>query len=67
MHAQAAAALDACLQLRRGGDGRRYLAEIAVFEADAEGYVRARPAALFDQSGRLRRESAFGRLERLVA
>ena len=67
VHAQAAAALDACLQLRRGGDGRRYLAEIAVFEADAEGYVRARPAASFDQSGRLRRESAFGRLERLVA
>jgi len=67
VHAQAAAALDACLQVKRATDGRRYLAEIAVLEAGGDGLVRACAAASFDESGRLRREPSFARLERLVA
>ena len=67
VHAQAAAALDACFQVKRATDGRRYLAEIAVLEAGGDGLVRACAAASFDESGRLRREPSFARLERLVA
>ncbi len=67
VHAQAGAALDACLHLRRARDGRRFLAEVALLEADRDGLVRAEPAASFDETGRLERGPGFGRLERLVA
>jgi len=53
--------------VKRATDGRRYLAEIAVLEAGGDGLVRACAAASFDESGRLRREPSFARLERLVA
>jgi len=67
VHAQAGAALDACLHLRRARDGRRFLAEVALLEADRDGFVRAEPAASFDEAGRLERGPGFGRLGRLVA
>lgn len=68
VHAQAAAALDAVVQLRRvRGSGRRYVAEIAVVEPGADGLVVVHPGAEFDESGRLTRGPGFERLERLVA
>lgn len=67
VHAQMSAALDACVQLRRAGDGRRYVAEVALLEPDRDGLVRAVTAACFDAAGRLERGPGFGRLERLVA
>lgn len=67
LHAQASAALDVCVQLRRASDGRRYVAEVALLEPDREGIVRAVPGAVFDAAGRLERGPGFTRLERLVA
>lgn len=68
VHAQAVAALDAVVQLRRErGGGRRFVAEIATFDSGPDGLVRVQPAACFDESGRLVRGPGFGRLERLVA
>ncbi len=68
VHAQAVAALDAVVQLRRApGGGRRFVAEIATFAAGADGLLEVRPAATFDQDGRLTPGPGFRRLERLVA
>ncbi len=67
VHAQVAAALDALVQVRRGPDGRRYVAEVATLEQNDAGLVRACAAASFDPGGRLTRGPGFGRLERLVA
>ena len=62
VHAQAAAALDAVIQVRRDGRGRRYVAEVATLQPDADGLVRARPAAAFDPDGRLERGPGWPRL-----
>lgn len=67
VHAQAAAALDACVHLRRGGDGRRRVAEIAVLDAADDGLVQVLPGATFDERGRLERGPGFLRLNRLVS
>lgn len=67
LHAQAAAALDACLHVRRAPEGRRFLAEVALLEPGPDGLLRAVQAASFDQAGRLERGAGFARLERLVA
>jgi pilus assembly protein CpaF len=64
-HAQVAAAVDAVVHLRRGADGRRRVAEIAVLEQRA-GVVRAVTAVTFDAAGRVVTGDGARRLERLL-
>jgi pilus assembly protein CpaF len=51
VHSQMASALDALVHLRRGPDGRRRVAEVAVVARDAQGTVHAVPAVIFDPDG----------------
>jgi len=67
VHAQVGAALDVCLQVRRRGDGHRYLAEFALLEAGSDGLVRTIAGASFGPDGHLEKGPGFARLERLVA
>ncbi len=46
-HAQLAAALRLVLHLRRGGDGRRWLAEVGAFQRGPDGMVDILPAVTF--------------------
>jgi pilus assembly protein CpaF len=64
-HSQLGAALDLVLHMERRGP-RRWLAEVAVIDRDAEGLVRAVPALRIDAEGRLTTESAADRLTELL-
>jgi len=64
-HSQIAAAVDAVVHLRRGADGRRRVAEIAVLEP-VDGVVRALTAVTFGPVGDIGTGDGVGRLERLL-
>jgi len=64
-HAQVASAVHVVVHLRRGPDGRRRVAEIAVLEP-VDGVVRAVTAVTFDASGRVATGDGARRLERLL-
>lgn len=66
-HAQAAAAIDAVVHLRRERDGHRRVAEIGVVEQGADGLVTVRPALTFDTHGRPVEGPAAQRLHRRLA
>lgn len=51
LHAQAGAALDAIIHVRRARDGTRYVEQVAVLEPDAVGMVRAVPAVTWTPTG----------------
>ncbi len=65
-HSQLASAVDVVLHLRRGRDGRRGLAEVAVPERSPDGLVRMVPAVLVDAEGEPRAGPAAAALGRLV-
>ncbi len=65
-HSQLASAVDVVLHLRRGRDGRRGLAEVAVPERSPDGLVRMAPAVLVDAEGEPRAGPAAAALGRLV-
>ncbi|MCW5953448.1 MAG: TadA family conjugal transfer-associated ATPase [Propionibacteriaceae bacterium] len=68
LHAQVAAALDLVVQIRRFPDGRRWVEEIRVIQADpASGVCRAVPALRFDVNGTVTRLEAAEALLRLVS
>lgn len=62
--AQAVSALDAVLHLRRGADGVRRLAEIAVLDTDPAGRLVARLAASAERAGDVHPGPAWERLAR---
>lgn len=62
--AQAVSALDAVLHLRRGADGVRRLAEIAVLDTDPAGCLVARLAASAERTGDVHPGPAWERLAR---
>lgn len=66
LHAQAGAALDAVVHVRRGTDGRRFVEQIGVV-AVTDGVVRVEPALAWDGDGRRRVGPAERRLAELVA
>lgn len=51
VHSQLAAAVEAVVQLRRDGDGRRRVAGIGVVQPDSSGLVRVLPAVGFGADG----------------
>lgn len=51
LHAQAGAALEAIIHVRRARDGARYVEQVAVLEPDAAGLVRAVPAVTWTPDG----------------
>lgn len=52
LHAQAGAALDAIVHVRRGRDGARWVEQVAVLEPQPDGLVRAVPAVTWAADGR---------------
>ena len=65
-HSQLASAVDVVLHLRRGRDGRRGLAEVAVPERSPDGWVRMVAAVTVDAEGEPRAGPAAAALGRLV-
>ncbi len=65
-HSQLASAVDVVLHLRRGRDGRRGLAEVAVPERSPDGWVRMVAAVSVDAEGEPRAGPAAAALGRLV-
>lgn len=66
LHAQASAALDALVHVRRGAGGRRYVSEIAMLRSGADGLVRAVSALVCDESGDARRGPGYPALRALI-
>lgn len=66
LHAQVGAALDAVVHLRRE-PGRRWVEQVAMLRAGADGLVVAVPAVMWTAGGREVRGEAWGVLEGLVA
>lgn len=66
-HSQLGSGVGAVLHLRRGTDGRRRLAEIAVPDRGATGLVVMSPAVVTKADGRVRPGPGIERLEELLA
>lgn len=67
LHAQVAAALDLVVQIRRFPDGRRWVEEVRVIQADpVSGLCRAAPALRFELDGAVVRLEAAEALAELV-
>lgn len=66
VHSQLAAALQVAVHLQRGRDGVRRLAEIAVLQRTAGGFVEAQPALTFDASLAATAGPAAGQLRSLL-
>ena len=66
LHAQASAALDALVHVRRGAGGGRYVSEIAMLRSGADGLVRAVSALVCDESGDARRGPGYPALRALI-
>jgi pilus assembly protein CpaF len=66
VHSQVASALDAVVHLRRGPDGRRRVAEVAVLDRAPTGLVQARPAVTFGADGAMREHPAAETLQRAL-
>ena len=64
LHAQAAAGLDAVVHIRRDRSGLRYVEQVAVLEAGADGIVRAVPALSWTPRGEEVRGPGWGSLRR---
>jgi pilus assembly protein CpaF len=62
--AQAAAAFEAVLHVRRAGPGRRHLAEIGVLERGEAGELVVHPAAAWDGAGAVQRDDRWWPLVR---
>jgi pilus assembly protein CpaF len=66
VHSQLASGVAAVVHLRRGRDGVRRLAEVAVPTRDAAGWVAMTPAVTVGPGGELREGAAAARLETLL-
>ena len=66
VHSQMASALDAVVHLRRGPDGRRRVAEVAVLDRGQAGLVAACPAVTFTAAGAMREHPAAETLQRAL-
>ncbi|MDR1768567.1 MAG: TadA family conjugal transfer-associated ATPase [Propionibacteriaceae bacterium] len=66
LHAQLASALKVFIHIRRLGPGVRWVAELNVLDIDPAGLCRAVPAARFDPSAGMVRETGFALLEGLL-
>jgi pilus assembly protein CpaF len=66
VHSQLASGVAAVVHLRRGRDGVRRLAEVAVPVRDADGWVALVPAVTVAPDGKLREGAAGGRLAALL-
>jgi pilus assembly protein CpaF len=65
-HSQLASAVHLVVHLTRSASGRRRLEEIGVLCRRDDGMVQVRPAARFDEDGRLRSGEALDDLAALV-
>ena len=66
LHAQAGAALDAVVHLRRQG-GRRWVEQVAVLRGGQDGLVRFETAVVWSAEGSASRGPGWSRLEQLAA
>jgi pilus assembly protein CpaF len=66
VHSQLASGVAAVVHLRRGRDGVRRLAEVALPTRDAAGWVAMTPAVTVAQGGEIREGAAAARLETLL-
>lgn len=66
LHAQAAAALDAVIHIRRSAGGHRFIEHIGVVASNAEGLVEVNPAFSFDDRGDTTIGPAAEELARLI-